>query len=78
MKSLPLSSVCMQLLPLSFTPAQVQSQVNPHGICGGLSVTGTGLSQSTFVFPCQYISFVAVISFISLCYVIPAVESVIK
>lgn len=46
------------------TEAQVQSQANPHGICGGLSGTGTGVSQSIFVFPCQYISFVALISYI--------------
>ena len=44
--------------------ARVQSQANPYGICGGLSGTGTGLSQSTFVFPCQYNSFIALISFI--------------
>ena len=44
--------------------AQVQSQANPHGICGGLSGNGTDFSQSTFVFPCQYYSFVALISFI--------------
>ena len=44
--------------------AQDQSQTNPHGICEGLSGTGTGLSQSAFVFLCQYNSFAAVISFI--------------
>lgn len=44
--------------------AQVQSQANPHGICGELSGTGTGFSQGTVVFPCQYNSIGALFSFI--------------
>jgi hypothetical protein len=34
-----------------------EARVNPCGICGGQSVTGTGfsLSSSVLVFPCQYI-----------------------
>jgi hypothetical protein len=47
-------AVCRR--PLA-SEARVRGRVNPCGICGGQSDTGTGFSPSSLVFPCQYHSF---------------------
>ena len=47
--------IIMLLLRLLLTAeAWVRFQANPCEICGGYSDTGTGFSQSTSFFPCQY------------------------
>jgi hypothetical protein len=40
---------------ISRRPLTAEARVNPCGICGGQSDTGTGFSPSSSVFPCQYI-----------------------
>jgi hypothetical protein len=39
--------------------ARFRARVNPCGICGAQSGTGTRFSQSSSVYPCQYHSTVA-------------------
>jgi hypothetical protein len=44
---------------VSRRPLTAEARVRPCGICGGQSGTGTGISPSTSVFPCQFHSTVA-------------------
>jgi hypothetical protein len=44
--------------------ARVCTRISPCGICDGQSVTETGFSQSSSVFPCQYNPTAAPYSFI--------------
>jgi hypothetical protein len=39
---------------VSRRPLTAEARVNPCGICGGQSGTGTGFSPNSLVFPCQY------------------------
>jgi hypothetical protein len=39
---------------VSRRPLTAEARVSPCGICGGQNGTGTGLSPSTSVFPCQF------------------------
>jgi hypothetical protein len=39
---------------VSRRPLTAECRVNPCGICGGQSGTGTGISPSTLIFPCQF------------------------
>jgi hypothetical protein len=45
--------------------ARVRARVNPCGVCGGQSETGTGFSPSSTVLPCLYHSAVVLHSHIS-------------
>jgi hypothetical protein len=38
------------------TGARVRARFSPRGICCEQSITGTGFSQSSLVFPCQFIT----------------------
>jgi hypothetical protein len=44
---------------VSRRPLTAKTRVNPCGICGRLSGTGTGFSPSSSVFRCHYLSTVA-------------------
>jgi hypothetical protein len=45
---------------VSCRPLTAEARASPCGICGGQSGSGTGISPSSYFFPCQYRSIVAV------------------
>jgi hypothetical protein len=58
-------SIVESLKLLLTAKAQVHAWVNPCGIYGGQTVTGTGFILSSSVFPCQYYSTLALHTYTS-------------